>query len=218
MSYIMSTSLLLCLVVILANLPRHKTIKPFWRNQKSKPKPTLLPSIEKDPEFYRKLREEIPPKNETAKKFIKNFLRIRHRGKRSSHIEDVVIVMDGSGSIGLCEFNNGKKALKALMQYKQPGIDAKYAMVTFASQARRDFNFLPQLDAAAKMSGVKFPRGATNTQAGLAEAFDLFITGKNCSAYCSEISFFSLYFFFLSCTGNHSNNSFCYVDITKVQI
>ena len=100
-------------------------------------------------------------------------------------------MMDGSGSIGACEFNNGKKALKALMQYEQPGKDAKYAMVTFALQARRDFNFLPQLDAAVKMSGVKFPRGPTNTQAGLAEAFDLFITGKNCSAYCSEISFFS---------------------------
>jgi hypothetical protein len=127
--------------------------------------------------------QKIPPKNVTAKLVITNILRVLPRGKRGVKLEDVVVVMDGSGSIGSCEFNNGKKAMKSLMHFEQPAINAKYAMVTFANGVRRDFNFLPQLDAAAKISGVKFPSGGTNTQAGLAEALNLFKKGKNCSAY-----------------------------------
>ena len=90
--------------------------------------------------------------------------------------------MDGSGSIGPCEFGNGKKAMQSLMEYNQPGVDAKYAMVTFGWNARRDFNFLTRSDAAARMRGVTFPSGNTNTQGGLAEAFNLLNTGKNCRA------------------------------------
>jgi hypothetical protein len=87
--------------------------------------------------------------------------------------------MDGSGSIGACEFDNGKKAMKRLLEYDQPGINATYAMVTFGQDARRDFNFLPRKDAAARISGVGFPGGLTNTQAGLADALDLFNTGDH---------------------------------------
>ena len=94
--------------------------------------------------------------------------------------------MDGSGSIRSCEFGNGKKAMQSLVEYNQPGVDAKYAMVTFASNVRRDFNFLTRSDAATRISGVTFPSGGTNTQAGLAEAFDLFDTGKSCSAYVKK--------------------------------
>ncbi|CAB3993071.1 Hypothetical predicted protein [Paramuricea clavata] len=164
---------LICLVVILPSFPC-KGARPFWRRPTNKPKPTLLPPIDKDPEFYKKLREEIPPKNVTAKKVITNILRIRPGGKRQVTLEDVVIVMDGSGSIGACEFNNGKKAMKNLMGFEQPDVNAKYAMVTFSRTVRRDFNFLSQSDAVARISTVTFPSGSTNTQAGLAEALDLF--------------------------------------------
>ena len=88
--------------------------------------------------------------------------------------------MDGSGSVGRCEYNNGKKAMKSLMFYEQPGINAAYAMVTFANSVRKDFNFLPQLNATAKISDAKYPSGMTNTQAGLAEAYKLLNTGKKC--------------------------------------
>ncbi|CAB3992440.1 Hypothetical predicted protein [Paramuricea clavata] len=167
---------LICLVVILPSFPCQGAIRPFWWKPINKPEPTLLPPIGKDPEFYRKLQKEIPPKNETAKKLITNILRIRPGGKRMMKLQDFVIVMDGSSSIRQCEFNNGKKAMQSLLQYTQPGVDAKYAMVTFASSVRRDFNFLSQSDAAAKISSVTFPRGYTNTQGGLAEAFNLFKT------------------------------------------
>ena len=40
-----------------------------------------------------------------------------------------------------------------------------YAMATFSDNVRTDFDFLPQLDAAARMRNVTFPSGQTNTQA-----------------------------------------------------
>jgi hypothetical protein len=42
-----------CLVFILPSLPRSGAIGKFWRKQKPKPKPTLLPPVSKNPEFYR---------------------------------------------------------------------------------------------------------------------------------------------------------------------
>jgi uncharacterized protein YegL len=118
---------------------------------------------------------------------ITNILRILPGGKRGVKLEDVVIVMDGSGSIGACQFSNGKKAMKSLMQYEQPGINARYAMVTFANRVKRNFNFLPQLVAAVNISAVRYTGGGTNTQAGLAEALKLLKTGKR-NWFCNEIS------------------------------
>ena len=55
----------------------------------------------------------------TAKKLMTNFLgypqSVQGIGKRETFIDDVVIVMDGSGSIPFCEFAKGKEALKHLM-------------------------------------------------------------------------------------------------------
>ena len=130
--------------------------------------------------------QKIPPKNETALKVITNIFRIHPGGKRSVKLEDVIILMDGSGSIGECEFNNGKKAMKSLMQYKQSSINAKYAMVTFANTVRKDFDFLPQLQAATKIDDAKYPSGGTNTQAALAEAINIFKRGMirySCGIY-----------------------------------
>ena len=177
MRYLIPISLF-SLAVILPDFLGQGARRPFWRKPTNKPKPTLLPPISKDPEFYRKLREEIPPKNETAKKVVTNVFRIQPGGKRQMQLEDVVIVMDGSGSIGQCEFGNGKKAMKNLLEYDQPGVDAKYGMVTFSSSFRRDFNFVPQSDAKLRIAGVTYPGGSTNTQAGLADALDLFNTGS----------------------------------------
>ena len=121
---------------------------------------------------------------------ITNILRIRPGGKGTVDLEDVVIVMDGSGSIGKCEFDNGKKAMQTLMEFEQPEIDAKYGMVTFGYIARIDFDFSPQLKAAKKVGVVTFPRaGSTNTQAGLAQALNLFVSGENDCASVIIINF-----------------------------
>ena len=122
--------------------------------------------------------------NETATKVIRNILRIRPRGKRQAWIEDAVIVMDGSASIGQCEFGNAKKAMQTLMEVEQPRVNATYAIITFGTNARIDFSFLPQLDAAKKIGSVKFPNGLTNTQAGLDLASNLFASGENDFSKC----------------------------------
>ena len=90
-------------------------------------------------------------------------------------IEDIVIVMDGSGSIGTCEFDHGKKALHYMMRSANDGsIDAKYAAVTFATSATVNFKFLPYSLAAEKITQTPYPDGETNTQAGLKKAKKLF--------------------------------------------
>ena len=87
--------------------------------------------------------------------------------------------MDGSGSVGSCEFGNGKKAMQSLMEFKDPQKDFKYAMVTFSHNVRTDFDFLPQENATKKVGSVYFPGGSTNTQAGLARASNIFTLGEN---------------------------------------
>ena len=91
-------------------------------------------------------------------------------------IEDIVIVMDGSGSIGSCEFGHGKKALQHMMGLANYGsIDANYAAVTFACDSMVNFPFLPYSSASEKITAIPYPHGSrTNTQAGLTEAKRLF--------------------------------------------
>ncbi len=91
--------------------------------------------------------------------------------KRSSKIEDIVIVLDGSGSIGSCEFKKGKEALKHMMKtLHNPAIDTKYAAVTFGSTAWVNFKFLQYSSAASEITKISYPSGMTNTQAALEEA------------------------------------------------
>ena len=95
-------------------------------------------------------------------------------------IVDNVIVMDGSGSVGNCEFERGKTAIKNMMKSEnavavEQKDDAKYAAVTFSTSARVNFKFLPYSTAEQRLSMVQFPNGLSNTQAGLAEAMKLFV-------------------------------------------
>ena len=88
--------------------------------------------------------------------------------------------MDGSGSVGNCEFQRGKAAIKNMMKSTnavavEKKYDEKYAAVTFASSASVNFKFLPYSTAEQKLTMVQFPSGSTNTQAGLAEAMKLFL-------------------------------------------
>ena len=115
----------------------------------------------------------------TENRLMTNFLHLRpvfgwYRVRR--YFEDIVVVMDGSGSIGGCEFKKGKKALKYMMELAKyyRTYDTKYAAVTFASSATVNFKFLPYASAANKIMGIYFPSGSTNTQAGLELAKILF--------------------------------------------
>ena len=97
------------------------------------------------------------------------------RRKRRVENEDTVVVIDGSGSVGQCEFEKGKKALTNLMgNMIKPGFNTKYAAVTFSTSASVNFKFSPYSSAVSAIQGIPYPGGSTNTQAGLAEAKKLF--------------------------------------------
>ena len=129
--------------------------------------------------------QKVPPISVTANKFLTNFLFVNPtntRGKRQAVtlLIDNVIVMDGSGSVGNCEFQRGKAAIKNLMKSANAvavknKFDEKYAAVTFSSSATVNFKFLPYSTAEQRLTVIQFPNGATNTQAGLEEAMKLFV-------------------------------------------
>ena len=114
----------------------------------------------------------------TAKKLITNFLGYSQSSsvtKRSAYTEDAVIVLDGSGSVGFCEFKKGKEALKHMMTTAHnPLYGTKYAAVTFSYTATVNFRFLPYSKATSEITKIPYLGGSTNTQAGLAEAKKLF--------------------------------------------
>ena len=98
-------------------------------------------------------------------------------GKRATVNEDIVIVMDGSGSVGKCEFDEGRKALTQAIEMCEAngsGYSCRQAAITFATGVKRNFDFLLPAEASQKMSEISYPSGQTNTQAGLAEAMKLF--------------------------------------------
>ena len=100
--------------------------------------------------------------------------------RQAGTLIDNVIVMDGSGSVGNCEFERGKAAIKNMMKSAnavavKEKFDEKYAAVTFSDSARVTFKFLPYSTAEQNLSMIQFPNGFTNTQAGLAEARKLFL-------------------------------------------
>ena len=102
--------------------------------------------------------------------------RLTKRRAVTPEIEDTVVVMDGSESVPSCEFTKGRKAVKYLIDFMHDPIrvDEKYAAVTFATSAKVNFKFLPSSTAASVILKIPYPDGATNTQAGLAEAKKLF--------------------------------------------
>ena len=123
--------------------------------------------------------KKVPSAQTTANKFVKNFLGLppSFSAERQTSVEDIIAVLDGSGSIGHCEFEKGKTALSYLMssaKESKPAFDTQYAAVTFASSATVNFKFLKYAAAAANIMTIRYPGGWTNTQAGLSEAMKLF--------------------------------------------
>ena len=114
----------------------------------------------------------------SAKKLMTNFLGYsQYSGitKRQTATVDTVIVLDGSESVPRCEFSKAKEALKHLINaLRNPSYDSKYAAVTFSTAATVNFKFLRYSSAASEIARIPYPDGMTNTQAGLAEAKNLF--------------------------------------------
>ena len=123
--------------------------------------------------------QTVPTTEVTATQLMTKFLGINPMNtlsKRATHLTDVVIVMDGSGSVGKCEFERGQAAMKnmILAASKKPGFDEKYAAVTFSNSASVNFKFLPYSAAQQQLMMISYPDGWTNTQAGLEMAKTLF--------------------------------------------
>ena len=125
----------------------------------------------------------MPTTEETAKKLITNFFRIplSHLGRnprlrRQSPIkEDIMVILDGSGSIKNCNFDKAKQALKNMLDLGlEEGYDNKYAAVSFATSAMTNFNFKANPEAGKLIKQIPYLSGSTNTQAGLKEAKRLF--------------------------------------------
>ena len=123
--------------------------------------------------------QTVPTPEVTATQLMTKFLGINPtntRGKRSASLFDVVIVMDGSGSVGGCEFERGKAAMKNLIlsASEDTRVDEKFAAVTFSSSAYVNFNFLSPSAAQQQLMRISYRGGGTNTQAGLEMAKTLF--------------------------------------------
>ena len=89
--------------------------------------------------------------------------------------KNIVVLMDGSGSIANDQFDKGKQAIKHMMEIeKERGRDTKFAVVTYSDNANVNFSFLPLDEAANEIEKIYHPDGSTNTQAALVEARKLF--------------------------------------------
>lgn len=124
----------------------------------------------------------MPTTEETAEKLVTNFLRIplshlrrNPRLRRSTVKEDIVVILDGSGSIGNCEFDKAKQALKNVLDLaSEAGFDDQFAAVSFSNSAVANFNFEANPKAGENIKQIPYLNQGTNTQAGLQEAKRLF--------------------------------------------
>ncbi len=101
-------------------------------------------------------------------------------GKRQLVKEDVISIMDESGSVGKCQFDYGRAALIAAIKVCEEEVklgisDCQNAAITFATTAAVDFEFLSPTQAIQKMKLISYSGGGTNTQAALTEAMQLFL-------------------------------------------
>ena len=125
--------------------------------------------------------QTVPTTEVTATQLMTKFLGInptntRRKRAASLYLNDVVIVMDGSSSIGRCEFERGRAAMMNLIlaASKRTGADEKFAAVTFSNSASVNFKFLPYSAAQQQLMRISYPGGGSNTQAGLEMAKTLF--------------------------------------------
>lgn len=126
----------------------------------------------------------VPEPEETVEKVICYMVCIKiglhgHHGKpppsEPKIKRDVVVIMDGSGSIPSDQFQKGNQAIKHLIEMEEESEhDTRFAAVTYSDSASVNFSFLSLEEAGNKILKIHHPGGQTNTQAALALARKLF--------------------------------------------
>ena len=82
-----------------------------------------------------------------------------------------MVILDCSESTGKCNHEKAKKAMKNMLDIaSEIGYDNRYAVVTLATGATIDFNFVANPNAGFKIKNLPFIPRSTNTQAALKEA------------------------------------------------
>ncbi|XP_028403415.1 collagen alpha-1(XIV) chain-like, partial [Dendronephthya gigantea] len=132
----------------------------------------------------------IPTKEETAEKLIENFFEIPAsdvaKRRTRTKVEDTVVILDSSGSVGNCEFDKGRTALKDMMMISRDNYENYYAGVVYSTTATVNFQFLSASEAAKKMDEFSYEGGDTNTADGLSKAYDLIFDPNSGSHFPSK--------------------------------
>ncbi|XP_046862042.1 cartilage matrix protein-like [Xenia sp. Carnegie-2017] len=129
-----------------------------------------------DGKFYEEFMQ-IPSKEASANHLLTNFLHVKNgvRNKTRKFFEDIVILLDSSGSIRSREFKKGKCALKYLINAELPdSYNIYWAGVQYSYDATIIFDFVPTSQAANKSHSFTYEGRATNTAEGLKGAKQLF--------------------------------------------
>ena len=121
--------------------------------------------------------QHVPTKNDTNF-MVTNFFRIPlsylsqiGKSKRQVTQENIAVILDCPESIGKCNHEKAKQAMKNMLDIaSEIGYDNRYAVVTLATGATTGFNFVANLDAGFKIKNLPFIPRSTNTQAALKEA------------------------------------------------
>ncbi|XP_068744983.1 cartilage matrix protein-like [Montipora capricornis] len=126
-------------------------------------------TLPKDPhdEDYQKFRN-IP-----SIELMDNNGVVDRRRRSTGFNQDVVIVLDGSGSAGRCEFEKVKEALNRTLETLYAS-NSKIAAITFSSSATVNFKFLDPSTAIERITQISFPGGGTNTAGALDKVMELF--------------------------------------------
>ena len=98
---------------------------------------------------------------------------VDRRRRSTGFNQDVVIVLDGSGSAGRCEFEKVKEALNRTLETLYAS-NSKIAAITFSSSATVNFKFLDPSTAIERITQISFPGGGTNTAGALDKVMELF--------------------------------------------
>ena len=103
-----------------------------------------------------------------------------------------MVILDCSESTGKCNHEKAKKAMKNMLDIaSEIGYDNRYAVVTLATGATTDFNFVANLDAGFKIKNLPFI--PIDQHSGCIERSEKDFEGPNsgvCKFICTE-SFYS---------------------------
>ena len=110
--------------------------------------------------------QHVPTKNDTNF-MVTNLFRIPlsylsqiGRSKRQVTQENIAVILDCPESIGKCNHEKAKQAMKNMLDIaSEIGYDNRYAVVTLATGATTDFNFVANPDAGIQIKNLPYIPG-----------------------------------------------------------